>query len=86
MPDWKTGFYYVADGAKVPIVPVAFDFETKIIRIHSPFWTTGDRDVDMGALKNLYRGVKGKHPENFALSKASGTNSFGSEIDRGLGG
>lgn len=68
VPDWKTGFYYVADGAKVPIVPVAFDFERKIIRIHPPFWTTGDAAVDIGALKNFYRGVKGKHPKNFALS------------------
>jgi 1-acyl-sn-glycerol-3-phosphate acyltransferase len=68
VPDWKTGFYYIADGAKVPIVPVAFDFERKIIRIHAPFWTTGDAASDIGHLKDLYRGVKGKHPENFALS------------------
>jgi 1-acyl-sn-glycerol-3-phosphate acyltransferase len=68
VPDWKTGFYHVADGAHVPIVPVAFDFENKVIRIFPPFRTTGNRDADIGALKNLYRGIKGKHPENFALS------------------
>ncbi len=67
VPDWKTGFYHVADGAHVPIVPVAFDFEHKVIRILAPFHTTGNRDADIGALKNLYRGIKGKHPENFAL-------------------
>lgn len=67
VPEWRTGFYFVADGAKVPIVPVAFDFQTKIISIAAPFWTTGDREADFAKLKDYYRGVKGKHPENFAL-------------------
>jgi 1-acyl-sn-glycerol-3-phosphate acyltransferase len=65
--EWKTGFYHMADGAHVPIVPVAFDYENRIVRIHPAFWTTGDRDADIAALQSLYRGVKGKHPENFAL-------------------
>ena len=26
---WKTGFYYLALGAKVPILPVAMDYQTK---------------------------------------------------------
>ncbi|HMA21835.1 MAG TPA: lysophospholipid acyltransferase family protein [Gemmatimonadaceae bacterium] len=68
VPEWKTGFYYVADGARVPIVPVVFDFGRHVIRIEAPFHTTGDRDADFVKLQNLYRGVKGKHPENFALS------------------
>jgi len=67
VPDWKTGFYHVADGARVPIVPVAFDFEHRLIRIFPLFRTSGDRDADIRALKDLYRGIKGKHPENFAL-------------------
>ena len=67
VPEWKTGFYHVANNAGVPIVPVAFDFERKIVRISPPFRTTGNRDADIGALQDLYRGIKGKHPENFAL-------------------
>jgi 1-acyl-sn-glycerol-3-phosphate acyltransferase len=67
VPDWKTGFYHVADGAHVPIVPVAFDFEHKLIRLFPQFRTTGDRDTDIARLKDLYRGIKGEHPENFAL-------------------
>ena len=67
VPDWKTGFYHVADGAGVPIVPVAFDFGRRVIQVFPPFRTTGDREKDIGALKDLYRGIKGKHPENFAL-------------------
>ena len=67
VPEWKTGFYHVANGAKVPIVPVAFDFGNRVIRIFSPFWTTGNADLDIDALQDLYRGIKGRHPENFAL-------------------
>lgn len=64
---WKTGFYHVAHGAHVPIVPVAFDYGTKTIRLHKPFWTTGDADTDMSRIKEFYRGVIPKNPENFQL-------------------
>lgn len=64
---WKTGFYHVADGARVPIVPVAFDFGRKVVGIAPPFRTTGDRDADITALKAFYRGVVARHPESFAL-------------------
>lgn len=65
--EWKTGFYHVAHGANVPIVPVAFDYGKKVVRIGPPFWTTGDRDRDMAQLRDFYRGVIAKRPENFAL-------------------
>lgn len=65
--EWKTGFYHVAHGANVPIVPVAFDYGKKVVRIGPPFWTTGDRDRDMVQLRDFYRGVVAKRPENFAL-------------------
>ena len=66
VPEWKTGFYYVAEGAKVPIVPVAFDFPRHVIRIHPPFRTTGDREKDFAFLKSLFRPEMGKHPANYA--------------------
>ena len=67
VPEWKTGFYHVANNAHVPIVPVAFDFANHVIRLFPKFVTTGDADRDIAALQDLYRGIKGKHPENFAL-------------------
>lgn len=67
VPEWKTGFYHIANDARVPIVPVAFDFANRIIRVFAPFRPTGNADADIDALQNLYRGIKGKHPENFAL-------------------
>lgn len=67
VPEWKSGFYYIANGAHVPIVPVAFDYAAKEVRIGAPFMPTGDRDADIPLLKDYFRGIKGKNPENFAL-------------------
>ncbi|MEO8193050.1 MAG: lysophospholipid acyltransferase family protein [Gemmatimonadales bacterium] len=65
--EWKTGFYHVAHRARVPIVPVAFDYGRKVVRIGPPFRTTGNKDAEMGTLKEFFRGVTPLHPENFAL-------------------
>ena len=69
--EWKTGFYHVANNAHVPIVPVAFDFRNHVIKIFEAFYTTGDAESDIDRLQDHYRGIVGKHPENFALTAAS---------------
>ena len=60
---WKTGFYYIAIEAKVPIICVAFDYKTKTVKIAPPFYPTGDYDADFIKLKAFYKGVVGKIPE-----------------------
>ena len=60
---WKTGFYYIAVAANVPIIAVAFDYKTKTVTINPPFYPTGDIETDMPRLKAFYRGVVGKKPE-----------------------
>jgi 1-acyl-sn-glycerol-3-phosphate acyltransferase len=67
VPRWKTGFYHVAHGAHVPIVPVSFDFAKKVIAIGAPFTTTGDVDGDIERLKGFFRGATGKRPEHFGI-------------------
>lgn len=64
---WRTGFYYIALGAHVPIVPIAFDWGTKTIRIGAPFGPTGDLDADIAALSSFYAGVTGRRPERATL-------------------
>jgi 1-acyl-sn-glycerol-3-phosphate acyltransferase len=64
---WKTGFYHVAHGARVPIVPVVFDFGTKTIRVEPAFRPTGDAAADIPRIKDAFRGAVGKKPENFLL-------------------
>tara|TARA_B110000003_G_scaffold53347_1_gene53122 strand:- start:73751 stop:74290 length:540 start_codon:yes stop_codon:yes gene_type:complete len=62
---WKTGFYYIAKGAKVPIVMAALDFENKQIKISKPYDTTESKEKDFEYFNSFYKGVKGKHPELF---------------------
>ena len=64
--DWKTGFYYLALGAGVPILPVAMDYKTKEIRFMSPVYPTGDIDVDLPKIYAQYRGVVPRYPERLS--------------------
>lgn len=57
---WKTGFYYMAIEAKVPIIPVAFDYKSKTVKIEHPFYPTGNLDLDMKQLRAYYKNVEGK--------------------------
>lgn len=60
---WKTGFYYIARQANVPIVMVALDFGKKQVKISDAVWTSGDINTDMEIFMGFFQGVKGKIPE-----------------------
>ena len=62
---WKTGFYFIAKGAGVPIVMATLDFGKKQIKISDPFYTTDDQEKDFEYFHSFYEGVKGKKPELF---------------------
>ncbi len=57
---WKTGFYYVALKAQVPIVPVAFDYRRKRIRFGERFDPTGNLQQDFRDLERFFRGIEGR--------------------------
>lgn len=56
----KTGFYYIAKGAGVPIVMVAFDFENKQVKVAEPFMVSDDVEADFEKINAFFKGVKGK--------------------------
>ena len=60
----KTGFYFIALKAKVPIIPVAFNWEKKEVNLGQAFFPTGDYETDLFVLKKHYHGVIGKIPQN----------------------
>lgn len=64
--EWKTGFYYLALGAGVPILPVALDYKTKEIRFLSPVYPTGDIETDLPKVYAQYKGVMPKYPERLS--------------------
>jgi 1-acyl-sn-glycerol-3-phosphate acyltransferase len=60
---WKTGFYYIAKGANVPIVMATLDFENKKMKISEPYYLTEDLEKDFDHFKLFYKNVKGRNPE-----------------------
>lgn len=67
-PDWKKGFFYIAQEAGIPVLVYAIDFKRKLIEcVHEFTPAAGDSaDECIEKLKKYYAGFQGKHPENFA--------------------
>ncbi len=58
---WKTGFYYIALGANVPIALSFLDYKRKIGGFLSTFYPTGDIEKDITQMRSRYAGISGKH-------------------------
>ncbi len=59
---WKSGFYYIATGAGVPIVLAYMDYERKISGLGPVFHPSGDLEADLARIKAFYAPYKGKNP------------------------
>jgi len=59
----KTGFYFIAKAASVPIFPVGFDFAKKQVVVGEPFYPGPDAAGDIEKLLAFYRTITGKNPE-----------------------
>lgn len=62
---WKTGFYYIALGAKVPIVMAYMDYERKLTGLGPALMPTGDIEADMQVIKAFYAPFRGKNARQF---------------------
>jgi 1-acyl-sn-glycerol-3-phosphate acyltransferase len=62
---WKTGFYYIAMAAKVPIVMAYMDYAEKRSGLGPIFLPSGDIERDMLDIKAFYAGFKGKNASQF---------------------
>ena len=58
---WKTGFYYIAKAANVPIIMFTLDFKNKINHVSESFFPSNDMERDFEAMHSFYKGVEGKH-------------------------
>ena len=56
--EWKTGFYYIAQGAQVPILPIYIDNPGKRVIFGPPLKTTGDLEADLATLQQFYRNAR----------------------------
>jgi 1-acyl-sn-glycerol-3-phosphate acyltransferase len=62
---WKTGFYYIALQARVPIVLAYMDYERKVSGLGPVFKPTGDVVLDLAEIKRYYAPFKGRRADKF---------------------
>lgn len=64
--EWKTGFYYIALKADVPVIAIAFDYGNKEVKVYDPYYLTGNKEKDFEILERNYQGVRGyNHYQNY---------------------
>ena len=56
---WKSGFYSIAAGAGVPILPVTFDYRHHVVRLLPLFRPGGNLDQDLPLIQALYSQAQG---------------------------
>ncbi|MCG9079348.1 lysophospholipid acyltransferase family protein [Laribacter hongkongensis] len=61
--EWKTGFYYIAQRAGVPVLPVYVDGVRKVVGIAPLFYPTGDLEGDLPKIRAIYAGKQGIRAE-----------------------
>lgn len=60
---WKSGFYYTALAAKVPLALAYIDYSRKVMGIDTPFYPSGDLEADMQRIREFYADKAGRYPE-----------------------
>lgn len=58
----KTGFYFIAHRAGVPVIMVGLDYKKKVLLFSEPFVATGDLSADMEQIMAFYGPIQGKYP------------------------
>ncbi len=60
---WKSGFYWVAHGADIPIILGYLDYPRRRGGLVEMLHPSGDLAADFETIKAYYDGVEGKHPD-----------------------
>jgi spore germination protein YaaH len=60
---WKTGFYYIAMGANVPLVMGFVDYVRKEGGFGPTLMPTGDIEADMEKIRAFYENITAKMPD-----------------------
>jgi 1-acyl-sn-glycerol-3-phosphate acyltransferase len=60
---WRSGFYYMATNAKIPILLGYLDYKKKHAGVGGVFYPTGNYEKDLMDIKAFYKTVSAKYPE-----------------------
>ncbi len=69
---WKSGFYHIARGAKVPLVLAIMDYAHKQVGVARTYELTGDIKQDMAVLRQVYEPVTAKFPHEKSVIRLRG--------------
>lgn len=64
--EWKTGFYFVAKEANVPIGLGYLNYEKKIAGIDRMVYPSKDMEADLREITQFYKDIPPKYPEKFS--------------------
>ena len=78
---WKTGFYYIALQAGVPIIPTYLDWGKKRAGFGPAFVPTGDIEADFVHFRDFYQGITGKFPERQSEVKVRQSRRYEADVE-----
>jgi 1-acyl-sn-glycerol-3-phosphate acyltransferase len=58
---WKTGFYWIALKAQIPVVMAGLDYSTRTVTFSQPFYPDGDFKKDAAYMMHFFSRFKGKN-------------------------
>ncbi|MBS1647733.1 MAG: 1-acyl-sn-glycerol-3-phosphate acyltransferase [Bacteroidetes bacterium] len=64
---WKTGFYYIALKANVPLALGFMDYKKRTCGIAKIIHLTGNFEIDMKKVMDFYKTITPKFPQNFSV-------------------
>lgn len=59
---WRTGFYYIALGAGVPVVMGYADYARRVVGLGPTLHPSGDLQADFAQISAFYQGIAGLRP------------------------
>jgi 1-acyl-sn-glycerol-3-phosphate acyltransferase len=59
----KSGFYRLALAARIPVGLAYIDYRTRVVGLTTYLEMTGDEELDLSRIREVYAGKVGRHPE-----------------------
>ncbi len=66
---WKTGFYYIALGAGVPLALGYIDYARRRAGVGPIIVPSGDLEADMAQMQAFYAPIMGRHPSRMSQTR-----------------
>ncbi|TJY64959.1 hypothetical protein E4T66_01665 [Sinimarinibacterium sp. CAU 1509] len=67
---WKSGFYRMAEAARVPIALGFMDYASRRVGFGPAIEVSGDLDADLQRMAQFYGQMTPRHPERFTLPRS----------------